>query len=846
MLLWNMDDASRNSILRLLEQDALEESNRHKGKQRGRLQLHQSSTVIQDHKMALSMAKAVSDAGVALTLAAQEENRAFADRKLAFQLAGECPPVHEGSSAHEQLLRLVDTALYEEVASHLDEHDEYLIESYPNKRRCVAESSKTAPSRQYITEVQSECVACNDIKPASDMVLTQCSHLYCKDCMIHLVKDALADQSLFPPRCCRMPIPPSSLRRHLGAELFRSFEEKEIEDNDPYRTYCSNSQCARYIRPPQVDGYVGTCHSCQTKTCTLCKRPIHESLCLNEDDEVMKLAKESGWQQCPQCRYLVELNTGCNHITCRCRCEFCYNCGMKWKTCRCANWDVREVAERIRGSRCQHLDGWNVIEAVDGVDEGGFGCDMCGELHSATNLGIFTRGKRSSPVKTRVLDHGFSETEFLNRASVPEQANQSFQPRNSISILKYDIEIGSTSQARNEAGVKLLRSSVEGAPQQQPPSGNMELDQTDTAIYHESENDPNPREDTVTAPLSQLFPRGEERGGSHERLTVRSQAGQDVCSVVNLPGEYGTMQQLDFHLHSPKESVTIGPARKYWTLDELKNLMQQRISSWKSKAEDNMMTLAPQLQQSSRKRKRTSSQEGEASHTELPKKSRIRGQGQRLDIKRTGKSTSPRISILDSCSLPVGCIDFPLGKPLSAHGQIYHAIEGNEFQPQRPCRDRGAILFCDEDTSFVSQAFDAAYEVIMRSERDAPLDLSDVVSMRRESTGNNEGGISMQAPWEWGSEDEEPMLNSSRIGKEMLLSSRKDRGPAFDTTGGRYYDQQHTYIGGLYINREPLLTIEENSTTELRQALGRKGPEANRLNLDVGPMKNFWRQNKLY
>ncbi|KAL4901355.1 hypothetical protein BDW74DRAFT_181926 [Aspergillus multicolor] len=141
----NMDDASRNLILELLEQDALEESKRHKGKRRagvftnGELtikdwsdQLHQSSTVIQDHKMALSIAKAVFEDGVALTLAAQEENRAFTDRRLAFELAGEQPPVDREPSAHEQPLKLVDTAFSEAVASQLDEKDETLLEYRPN------------------------------------------------------------------------------------------------------------------------------------------------------------------------------------------------------------------------------------------------------------------------------------------------------------------------------------------------------------------------------------------------------------------------------------------------------------------------------------------------------------------------------------------------------------------------------------------------------------------------------------------------------------------------------------------------------------------------------------------
>lgn len=328
MLLWNMDDASRNLILQLLTQDALEESNRHKGKQRagvftdGELamqewsgQLNQSSTLIQDRQMALSIANAVSEDGVAITLAAQEEDRAFADRRLAFQLAGKTPPANEQPSAHEQPLRLVGTVFSEGVASQIDAQDNFLRENHPNKRRCVAESSKTAESRQCIVGLQAECAACNDRKPTCDMIQAHCPHLFCKDCMTHLIKGALKDQSLFPPRCCRIPIPPSELKKHLDAGLTRSFEEKEIESNDPYRTYCSNAHCAKYIPPPQVDGYVGTCHTCRARTCTLCKRLAHDGPCIGEDNEIMELAKQSGWQQCPHCHHLIELNTGCNHIT---------------------------------------------------------------------------------------------------------------------------------------------------------------------------------------------------------------------------------------------------------------------------------------------------------------------------------------------------------------------------------------------------------------------------------------------------------------------------------------------------------------------------------------------------
>ncbi|CAL8999751.1 unnamed protein product [Prunus brigantina] len=40
---------------------------------------------------------------------------------------------------------------------------------------------------------------------------------------------------------------------------------------------------------------------------------------------------------------MVELDSGCYHITCRCGHQFCYTCGAEWKnkkaTCDCPLWD---------------------------------------------------------------------------------------------------------------------------------------------------------------------------------------------------------------------------------------------------------------------------------------------------------------------------------------------------------------------------------------------------------------------------------------------------------------------------------------------------------------------------
>jgi hypothetical protein len=77
--------------------------------------------------------------------------------------------------------------------------------------------------------------------------------------------------------------------------------------------------------------------------------------------QALDAAEEHGWQRCFNCRRLVELEIGCNHITlvrlsysrttayfrrCTCRAEFCYICGEPWKTCDCAQWNEDRLLAR--------------------------------------------------------------------------------------------------------------------------------------------------------------------------------------------------------------------------------------------------------------------------------------------------------------------------------------------------------------------------------------------------------------------------------------------------------------------------------------------------------------------
>lgn len=123
------------------------------------------------------------------------------------------------------------------------------------------------------------------------------------------------DESLYPPRCCRASIPPSTIWVHLSRDVSRRFSERQIEMSTTERTYCRS--CTKFILPDQFDGRGAVCPRCSALTCSGCKEYAHQDACSDDPatEETKRLAAEEGWQSCPQCNNMIELGLGCYHIT---------------------------------------------------------------------------------------------------------------------------------------------------------------------------------------------------------------------------------------------------------------------------------------------------------------------------------------------------------------------------------------------------------------------------------------------------------------------------------------------------------------------------------------------------
>ncbi|KAL2816425.1 hypothetical protein BDW59DRAFT_177361 [Aspergillus cavernicola] len=353
-------------------------------------------------------ALAVDLDGQAITAFEGEETQAGMDRCLAMTTSAD-DPTFESPPMDDQT-RLCDSTL---------SGDNFCMATQFFCRNDVDQDTNAAgPSMTYTqrqeevmrrSRTQVQCCVCYDNFQPYRIVRLKCTHLYCADCLKSLFLRAMKDQSLFPPRCCREPIPLLLVQTYLPEQELEEFGSAKIEFTTADRTYCSNMGCGKFIPPSRIAADRADCAFCSTSTCAMCKNNYHQDDCASDPalQATLALVSREGWQRCFSCRALVQLGIGCYHITCKCRAEFCYVCGETWKTCSCERWNEQRLVERAQevvdreaiqplppadrqlrveqmledlreNHECEHP---GRFERVFGTSRGHFECEICGDRH---------------------------------------------------------------------------------------------------------------------------------------------------------------------------------------------------------------------------------------------------------------------------------------------------------------------------------------------------------------------------------------------------------------------------------------------------------------------------------
>ncbi|CAH8390535.1 unnamed protein product [Eruca vesicaria subsp. sativa] len=224
------------------------------------------------------------------------------------------------------------------------------------------------------------CHICfNNIDPKRMFGIGKCSHQFCFQCVKQHVEVKLLHGMI--PNCphdtCKSEMVIDACGKLLTPKLEEMWKQR-IKDNAipvTERVYCPYLRCSALMSKTKIAESakslpgVRRCVECRGLFCVDCKVPWHGKLSCSEykklhpnpnppaDDVKLKSVATNNkmWRQCGKCQHMIEVTQGCNHITCRCGHEFCYNCGGGWNkttvTCvkECPTWDEAYIVRQDPG-----------------------------------------------------------------------------------------------------------------------------------------------------------------------------------------------------------------------------------------------------------------------------------------------------------------------------------------------------------------------------------------------------------------------------------------------------------------------------------------------------------------
>lgn len=322
-------DQDRGLALQLLLDDLNDVENKQKGKQVAgkqtdlemallcmREEVQTARMSFEDGILALSTSTAIATDQNVLASMRYDERIAEQDHRYALALSNEGSAL-QGVSSVSAMSEVTSTDEIEDVVSVV--MGDLMGRMTLDDKSINGEGSSRGVSSSGMANHGNECVSCFE-KSDDAMFSGSCRHKFCRDCTRQMFLAAIKDEELYPPRCCGDIVPPGIALRVLSYEELRAFSERAIEWTAKDRLYCAEPTCSKFIPPYAIQDEHGTCPECHQQTHLPCRAFAHPGVDCPMDHalhDVLDMADAENWRRCFNCRTMVELQHGCNHITCR-------------------------------------------------------------------------------------------------------------------------------------------------------------------------------------------------------------------------------------------------------------------------------------------------------------------------------------------------------------------------------------------------------------------------------------------------------------------------------------------------------------------------------------------------
>ena len=193
-------------------------------------------------------------------------------------------------------------------------------------------------------EMSKNCLICEEKLTNEELNnnFIECFHIFCDDCYYNYFKEKINNNQIERIKCPQ---------KDCNYILFNNFIERKLINDIPLLEKYSKLKERRQLMLnlnvqlcpfPDCESYGGKgnnknvcCIENGYKFCFNCLKDWHgDKQCNIEVDKSFENWRDSlKVKRCPKCKYFIEKNYGCNHMTCSfCKYEFCWICFQEYKS----------------------------------------------------------------------------------------------------------------------------------------------------------------------------------------------------------------------------------------------------------------------------------------------------------------------------------------------------------------------------------------------------------------------------------------------------------------------------------------------------------------------------------
>ena len=210
-------------------------------------------------------------------------------------------------------------------------------------KRFLSEGNENNNEDHSIIVINENCLICDEKLTQQESIdnFIECFHIFCNGCYYEFIKEKVNNNFIEGIKCphhdCQTKLFDDFIEQKLLRDIptldkYKKLQEKRQLMLNPNIQLCPFPDCDSYAIKEGNNKYV-SCIKYNHKFCFNCLKDWHgEEKCDNLlDKSFEEWSNSSKVKRCPKCKYFIEKNKGCNHITClNCRYQFCWLCMGKY------------------------------------------------------------------------------------------------------------------------------------------------------------------------------------------------------------------------------------------------------------------------------------------------------------------------------------------------------------------------------------------------------------------------------------------------------------------------------------------------------------------------------------